>query len=103
MNPIINDENITNRDIVTENGILHVVDRVLMPNMELTCPVCGTGFMTMEAMTAHNKTAHVAEKAPEPMQVAEVMLDAEKTAESVPVEKRYLQLRKRYNLWQPLR
>ncbi len=86
MNPIINDDvHIISTDIVTESGILHVVDRVLMPNMELTCPVCGMGFMTMEAMTAHTKTAHIVEKAPEPMPVAEVTLDAEKTAESVPV------------------
>ena len=40
MNPIINDDaHIISTDIVTDNGIVHVVDRVLMPNMELTCPV----------------------------------------------------------------
>ena len=59
MNPIINnDAHIISTDIVTENGIIHVVNRVLMPNMELTCPVCGMGFMTMEAMTAHTKQPH---------------------------------------------
>ena len=72
MNPIINDDaHITSTDIVTDNGIIHVLDRVLMPNMELTCPVCGMGFMTMEAMSAHTKMGHVAEKVPEPMPVVE--------------------------------
>ena len=72
INPIINnDAHITSTDIVTENGMIHVLDRVLMPNMELTCPVCGMGFMTMEAMSAHTKMGHVAEKAPELMQVVE--------------------------------
>jgi uncharacterized surface protein with fasciclin (FAS1) repeats/uncharacterized protein YegP (UPF0339 family) len=72
MNPIINDDaHITSTDIVTENGIIHVLDRVLMPNMELTCPVCGMGFMTKEAMSAHTKMGHVAEKVPEPMPVVE--------------------------------
>jgi uncharacterized surface protein with fasciclin (FAS1) repeats/uncharacterized protein YegP (UPF0339 family) len=72
MNPIINDDaHITSTDIVTENGILHVLDRVLMPNMELTCPVCGMGFMTVEAMSDHAKMGHVAEKVPEPMPVVE--------------------------------
>ena len=71
MNPIINDAHITSTDIVTDNGIIHVLDRVLMPNMELTCPVCGMGFMTMEAMSAHTKMGHVAEKVPEPMPVVE--------------------------------
>ncbi len=86
MNPIINDDaHITSTDIVAESGIIHVVDRVLMPNMELTCPVCGMGFMTMEDMTAHTQTAHIVEKAPEPMPAAEVMPVAEKAAESMPV------------------
>ena len=83
MNPIINnDAHITSTDIVTESGIIHVVDRVLMPNMELTCPVCGMGFMTMEAMTAHTQTAHIVEKAPEPMPAAEAM----PVVESMPPE-----------------
>jgi uncharacterized protein YegP (UPF0339 family)/uncharacterized surface protein with fasciclin (FAS1) repeats len=79
MNPIINDDaHITSTDIVTESGILHVVDRVLMPNMDLTCPVCGMGFMTMEELSNHTKMAHipdqvpeVVEKVPEPMPVVE--------------------------------
>jgi uncharacterized protein YegP (UPF0339 family)/uncharacterized surface protein with fasciclin (FAS1) repeats len=82
MNPIINDDaHITTTDIVAESGILHIVDRVLMPNMELTCPVCGMGFMTMEAMNAHTQTAHIVEKAPEPMPAAEVMPIIEKAPE----------------------
>src|SRR4030042_691076 len=72
MNPIINDDaHMTSTDIVTENGIIHVLDRVLMPNMKLTCPVCGMGFITMEAMSAHTKKGHVAKKVPEPMPVVE--------------------------------
>ena len=58
-------------DIATDNGIIHVLNNVLMPNMDLTCPVCGMGFMTMEAMSAHTKMGHVDEKAPEPMPVVE--------------------------------
>ena len=90
MNPKINDANITNKDIMTDNGIIHVINKVLMPNMELTCPVCGIGFMTMNEMNAHTKTAHVPEPpAPEPMPViapepavpAEVMLVVEKMPE----------------------
>ena len=45
MNPKINDANITSKDIVADNGMIHVLNRVLMPNMELTCPVDGMGFM----------------------------------------------------------
>jgi len=72
MNPKINDAHITNEDIVTDNGMIHVLDRVLMPNMELTCPVCGMGFMTMEELNSHTKMGHLAEKVPEPMPPAEV-------------------------------
>jgi uncharacterized protein YegP (UPF0339 family) len=69
MNPIINDDaHIISTDVVTDNGMIHVVDRVLMPNMELTCPVCGMGFMTKEALNAHTKMGHVV---PEPMPVVE--------------------------------
>ena len=65
MNPIINSAaHITNTNVVTDNGIIHVLDRVLMPNMALTCPVCGKGFITMEALDAHTKIGHVAEKVP---------------------------------------
>ena len=45
-NPLINDAHIVNTDVVTDNGMIHVLNGVLMPNMELTCPVCGMGFMT---------------------------------------------------------
>lgn len=72
INPLINDAHMINTDIVTENGIIHILNRVLMPNMELTCPVCGMGFMTIEAMSAHTKMGHVAEKVPEPMPPVEV-------------------------------
>jgi len=67
MNPKINDANITNYNIVADNGMIHVLDRVLMPNMELTCSECGMGFMTMEALNAHTKMGHITEKIPEPM------------------------------------
>ena len=69
--PKINDAYITSKDVVTDNGIIHVLTRVLMPNMELTCPVCGMGFMTMEAMKLHTTTAHIREKVPEPTPVIE--------------------------------
>ena len=48
INPKINDANITNTGIVADNGLIHVLDKVLMPNLELTCPVCGMGFMNIE-------------------------------------------------------
>jgi uncharacterized protein YegP (UPF0339 family)/uncharacterized surface protein with fasciclin (FAS1) repeats len=70
-NPLINDAHIINTDVVTDNGIIHVLNGVLMPNMDLTCPVCGMGFMTMEAMKAHTKMGHVAEQIQEPMTVVE--------------------------------
>jgi len=86
MNPIINDDaHIISTDIVTESGILHVVDRVLMPSMELTCPVCGMGFMTMQALDDHTKTAHVVEKTPEEPMPAEVMPTVEKAPEPIEV------------------
>jgi len=85
MNPIINDDaHIISTDIVTESGIIHVVDRVLMPNIDLTCPVCGMGFMTMQALDDHNKTAHVVEKTPEAPMAAEVLPVVEKAPESMP-------------------
>ena len=43
-----------------------------MPNMDLTCPVCGMGFMTKEALNAHTKMGHVVAKVPEPMPPVEV-------------------------------
>ncbi len=85
MNPIINDDaHIVSTDIVTDNGMVHVVDRVLMPNMELTCPVDGMGFMTQQAMDDHTKTAHVVEKTPEAPMPAEVMPEVEKAPAPMP-------------------
>ena len=85
MNPIINnDAHIISTDIVTDNGIVHVIDRVLMPNMQLTCPVCGMGFMTMQALDDHNKTAHMVEKTPEAPMPAQVMPIVEATPEPLP-------------------
>ena len=85
MNPKINDANITSKDIVADNGIIHVLNRVLMPNMELTCPVDGMGFMTMEALNAHTKMGHVVEEMPTPPPPAEVMPIVEKSPEPMPV------------------
>ncbi len=84
MNPKINDANITSKDIVTDNGMIHVLNRVIMPNMELTCPVCGMGFMTMQDMNTHTRTAHIPEKALEPTPVIEVIPVVEKAAEPLP-------------------
>jgi uncharacterized C2H2 Zn-finger protein len=81
VNPKINDANITNADIIADNGMIHVLDRVLMPNMELTCPLCGMGFMTMEALNTHTKMGHVPEKVSEPMPPVETMPTNEKAAE----------------------
>jgi len=78
MNPKINDANITSKDIMTDNGIIHVLNKVLMPNMDLTCPVCGMGFMTLNEMNAHTKTVHI----PKPPPPAEVMSLVEKAPES---------------------
>ena len=83
VNPKINDALITNYDLAADNGIIHVIDKVLMPNMELTCPVCGMGFMTMEDLNAHTKMGHVAEKVSEPMPPAETMPAGEITNESM--------------------
>jgi hypothetical protein len=62
VNPKINDANVTIRDQIVDNGVIHVVDKVLMPNMELTCSICGAGFMSIEVLNIHTKTAHQAEK-----------------------------------------
>ena len=83
VNPKINDALITNYNLEANNGIIHVIDKVLMPNMELTCPVCGMGFMTMDALTAHTKMGHVAEKVSEPMTPAKAVPAAEITNESM--------------------
>ena len=79
VNPKINDANITDTGIVADNGLIHVLDRVLMPNMTLTCPVCGMGFMNMEALNTHTKMGHKEEKEQELMVPTETTLVAEKT------------------------
>ena len=88
-NPLINDAYMINTDVVTNNGIIHVLSRVLMPNMELTCPACGMGFMTMQAMNTHTKMGHVAKKGPEPMSMVETapepLLLTEVIREKIPV------------------
>ena len=79
MNPVINnDAHIVNTDVVTDNGIVQVIDRVLMPNMELTCPVCGMGFMNIEALNAHTKMGH------EPMKSTEATPMTEMKSEVMP-------------------
>jgi uncharacterized protein YegP (UPF0339 family)/uncharacterized surface protein with fasciclin (FAS1) repeats len=89
-NPLVNDAHIINTDVVTDNGIIQVLNGVLMPNMELTCPVCGMGFMTMEAMKAHTTMGHVAEQIKEPMMVIEASPEplppTEAITQSVPAE-----------------
>jgi uncharacterized C2H2 Zn-finger protein len=81
VNPKINGASISNHNIEAGNGMIHLIDRVLMPNMELTCPVCGMGFIAMEDLDAHTKMGHVVEKAPEPMPPAETMPVAEMATE----------------------
>jgi uncharacterized protein YegP (UPF0339 family) len=95
MNPKINDANITSKDIIADNGIIHVLNKVLMPNMDLTCPVCGMGFINMAEMDAHSKI-HIPdpvapveampsqEKATEPKMTTEAMPMVEKTPEPLP-------------------
>jgi uncharacterized Zn finger protein (UPF0148 family) len=78
--PKINDANITNYNLAADNGIIHVIDKVLIPNMELTCPVCGMGFVTMEALNTHTKMIHEAEKISEPTP-AQTMPTVEKATE----------------------
>jgi len=88
-NPLINDAYMINTDVMTDNGMIHVLSRVLMPNMELTCPACGMGFMTMQAMNTHTKMGHVAKKGPEPMSMVETapepLLLTEVIREKIPV------------------
>lgn len=64
VNPKINDAKVTIRDQNVDNGVIHVVDKVLMPNMDLTCPVCGAGFESFEVLNIHTKTAHQPETKP---------------------------------------
>ena len=84
MNPKINDANITSKDIVTDNGMIHVLNRVLMPNMELTCPVCGMGFIKTDALNYHTEMGHAAEKAQELTPPVEVIPAVEMPAVEMP-------------------
>ena len=71
---------------MTDNGIIQVLNGVLMPNMDLTCPVCGLGFMTRDEMNAHIRKGHVADKIPEPiLPVEEPLPPIEVITEPIPV------------------
>ncbi len=59
-NPKINGANIKSKDNQVSNGVVHILDKVLMPNMDVTCAICGAGFMTVEALNTHTKTVHAA-------------------------------------------
>ena len=57
-----------------------------MPNMDLTCPVCGLGFMTRDEMNAHIRKGHVADKIPEPiLPVEEPLPPTEVITQPIPV------------------
>jgi len=85
-NPLVNDAHIINTDIMTDNGIIHVLNGVLMPNMDLTCPVCGLGFMNKDEMNAHIQKGHVTDKIPEPvLPVKEPLPICEVITEPIPV------------------
>jgi uncharacterized surface protein with fasciclin (FAS1) repeats/uncharacterized protein YegP (UPF0339 family) len=84
-NPLVNDAHIVNTDIMTDNGIIQVLNGLLMPNMDLTCPVCGLGFMTRDEMNAHIQKGHVADKIPEPiLPVEEPLPPIEVITEPIP-------------------
>jgi uncharacterized C2H2 Zn-finger protein len=72
VNPKVNDANITTTDIETDNGMIHVLDKVLMPNMALTCPVCGMGFTTTAALKTHTKRGHAKKRATKSKPIAKV-------------------------------
>jgi len=63
MNPKINGADITMKDIEADNGVIHVLDRVIMPNMDLICPVCGMGLASIDDVSSHTLAAHVAARA----------------------------------------
>lgn len=85
-NPLVNKEHIVNTDVVTDNGIIHVLSGVLMPDMNLTCPICGFGFMTRDEMNAHTRKGHVTDKISEPiLPVEKPVLPTEAITEKVPV------------------
>ncbi|MDR0470195.1 MAG: fasciclin domain-containing protein [Nitrososphaerota archaeon] len=59
LNPKINGISITDRkDVAADNGVLHEIDAVMMPNLDLTCPTCGKGFLNQNDVDTHTSTAH---------------------------------------------
>jgi len=59
LNPKINGIHITDRkDVTADNGVLHEIDAVMMPNLDLTCPACGQGFLNKNDLETHTNTAH---------------------------------------------
>ncbi len=80
--PKINDANMTDADIETDNGMIHALDKVLTPNIALTCSVCGMGFETMDALTFHTKRIHMEESTTKPMSIVE----AKSTVEGNPMQ-----------------
>ena len=59
LTPKINGIHITDRkDVTADNGILHEINAVMMPNLDLTCPACGQGFLNQNDLETHTNTAH---------------------------------------------
>jgi uncharacterized surface protein with fasciclin (FAS1) repeats/uncharacterized protein YegP (UPF0339 family) len=59
LNPKINGITITDRkDVTADNGVLHEITSVMMPNFDLTCKTCGKGFLNQNDLTTHTNTAH---------------------------------------------
>jgi len=59
LTPKINGIHITDRkDVTADNGVLHEIDTVMMPNLDLTCPACGQGFLNQNDLQTHTNTAH---------------------------------------------
>ncbi|HLN46252.1 MAG TPA: DUF1508 domain-containing protein [Candidatus Sulfotelmatobacter sp.] len=81
MNPKINDAKITSKDVVADNGMIHVLNKVLMPNMDLTCPEDGMGFMSEQELKDHTDKEHKTEKISEPTPQIEKAATAEVPAQ----------------------
>jgi uncharacterized surface protein with fasciclin (FAS1) repeats len=58
VNPKINGANIKSRDNMVSNGVVHILDKVLMPDLDLVCPICGAGFMSIEVLNVHTRSVH---------------------------------------------